>query len=308
MAHYSQQTFTATTSSGFTVPAGVTTIFVSGCGSGGSGASGSGGLTSNPTTAQLVGSSGGGGAPYFSNIPIAVTPGNVLDITVGLGVTGPNGGASATVGSNGTDGNSSSINIHGGATLVTFIGGGKGWAAPNTSSTSVFGSGFIFTPGGTVAGASTVVQRAGSASQAYSQITLMYQGGFGGDDPTNNTGQLASAGGSNWQGFTGGGAGSVGTITTNLPGCPGAGGGCGGNATANSQAAGGNAGNGSATTGGVGAGGKRFDGSASSAALNSNTGSGGGAGGGGGNGTTGGAGGAGGGSDSGVIIIGYYLP
>ena len=82
------------TSSGtWTVPSGVSTIVLTGCGGGGGGA---GGHTADP------GGGGGGGssAVCVSTMPVMVTPGATLTITIG---GGGNGGAAGANGSPGLD-------------------------------------------------------------------------------------------------------------------------------------------------------------------------------------------------------------
>ena len=70
------------------VPAGVNTIYVSGCGGGGGGA---GGHSADPGG----GGGGGGCAVAVSRMPIRVTPGATLTITIG---TGGGGGAAGVAG------------------------------------------------------------------------------------------------------------------------------------------------------------------------------------------------------------------
>ncbi|EJM09730.1 hypothetical protein PMI21_05462 [Pseudomonas sp. GM18] len=103
-----------TSSGSFTVPAGVTQIYVSGCAGGGGG----GGTFNIGATGNISAGGGGGGAGQsIIRQAYAVTPGQVIAITIGSGGTG-----AAIAGSGGA----------GGATLVgalvTLTGGGGGAA------------------------------------------------------------------------------------------------------------------------------------------------------------------------------------
>ena len=65
-----------TSSDTFTVPAGVTTVYVTGSGGGGGGGSGGGGGNSG---------GGGGGAEATTTQPVTVTPGSAITVTIGAG-------------------------------------------------------------------------------------------------------------------------------------------------------------------------------------------------------------------------------
>lgn len=90
----------------FTVPAGVSTIYVTAVAGGGGGASGSTAYTA------LYGGGGGGGCIKH---PLSVSPGQQLSITIGQG------GAQGAVGASGSAGGSTSI-----GNLLTLTGGGGG--------------------------------------------------------------------------------------------------------------------------------------------------------------------------------------
>ncbi|WP_207237077.1 glycine-rich domain-containing protein [Pseudomonas sp. GW460-12-10-14-LB1] len=131
----------------FTVPAGITSVLVTLCGGGG------GGAAYYDTTS--AGGGGGGGAAGI-NIPISVTPGQVLAVTVGSAGTG--GQAAAA---NGLAGAASSLGA-----LVSAAGGGGGVAAGDGGS------------GGAASGSIVV---AGSYGQAYNPSgPSQEQGGSGG--------------------------------------------------------------------------------------------------------------------------------
>jgi len=129
---YTQKGIQKFTSSGsFTVPAGVTTIYASGC------AGGSGGGGTFTTSANNSGGGGGGG--YGQSIQRAaytVTPGQVIAITIGAG------GAGGAIGTAGSAGGSTII-----GSLITLAGGGggqPGGAAGATSNGGIGGSGYPY--------------------------------------------------------------------------------------------------------------------------------------------------------------------
>ena len=121
------------TNGSFTVPAGVTQIWLSGCagGGGGGGAAGNNGVTN-----QAGGGGGGGGGQWMLRQPYAVTPGQVIPITVGGGGTAGIGG-SAGVNSGGNGGNGGNTII---GTLATLTGGGGGGGGANPGGANI-GSG-----------------------------------------------------------------------------------------------------------------------------------------------------------------------
>jgi len=161
---FSQTTVTFTSSSTFNVPAGVTSVDIEVVGAGGNGGGNGGG--------------GGGGGGYASGT-YAVTPGQVLTVTVGVAGGGPVGGASAvdmmigaTGGENGTvvttgnllggggaggtatGGTINRTGGNGGAGRWTYFGGGGGGAAGSVSNGSTGGDAIQWTgvcqfPGGT---------------------------------------------------------------------------------------------------------------------------------------------------------------
>lgn len=129
---YTQKGIQKFTSSGsFTVPAGVTTIYASGC------AGGSGGGGTFTTSANNSGGGGGGG--YGQSIQrdaYTVTPGQVIAITIGAG------GAGGAIGTAGSAGGSTII-----GSLITLAGGGggqPGGAAGATSNGGIGGSGYPY--------------------------------------------------------------------------------------------------------------------------------------------------------------------
>ena len=198
------QSQTITTSGTFTVPAGVTSITVEAWGGGGAG----GGVTA---LARATGGGGGGGT-YTKATAIAVTPGQVINVTIGAGGTGvsaANGNPGGTtifaastsvsaVGGNGGSVNEATGNPLNGAganaaTGITFGGGagGTGNATAATNGTSGGGGGGAGDSGaggagttiGGVGGAGTTMGGAGAAGLSVSgpgaDATLLGGGGSG---------------------------------------------------------------------------------------------------------------------------------
>ncbi|AZD27980.1 glycine-rich domain-containing protein [Pseudomonas chlororaphis] len=87
------QRFTANGS--FTVPEGVTKIWLSGCAGGGGGGACPGG-----TSATSSGGGGGGAGQPVIRFPVTVTPGQVIPVVIGAAGVGGNGAVSATSGGN----------------------------------------------------------------------------------------------------------------------------------------------------------------------------------------------------------------
>lgn len=104
-----------TTSGSFTVPDGVTEIFVSGCGGGGGGGGGAG----SSSSAGPGGGGGGGAGRSAVKERFTVTPGQVIAVTIGT--AGSGGSGSTTNGGNGSAGGSTSL-----AGLISLSGGGGG--------------------------------------------------------------------------------------------------------------------------------------------------------------------------------------
>jgi len=109
-----------TSNGSFTVPAGVTTLYLSACAGGGGGGSGA---TNNGGQSSLVGGGGGGGGgagQFVYKKAFAVTPGQVIPITVGGAGAGAEGSA-AGAGKFGGNGGSTVV-----GTLVTLAPGLSG--------------------------------------------------------------------------------------------------------------------------------------------------------------------------------------
>ena len=169
----------------FTVPSAVTTIWVSGCGGGGGGGGG------NVLFSTTQGAGGGGGYPGSIAIKnsIAVTPGEVLTITVGAAGVGGARTSSVVNAGNGTAGGSSIVSS-GTTNLITLGGGSGGSGATAYSITSVFG-GFGYTMGLAVPDG----------------VGVIGYGGSGGSGPFGSGGGGSSGNGASGSGSGGGGGG-----------------------------------------------------------------------------------------------------
>ena len=176
------QVFSA--SGSFTVPVGVTTVYLTGCGGGGGGAAYNSGTTG--------GGGGGSGASAYRR-SVAVTPGNVVTVTVGS-----NGSGSAVATASGTAGGTTSF----GALLS--LGGGAGGASASA------GGG-----GGSASGGTAGLICSGQTGEQYNPInTASAMGGrggssmFGGGGLAGGMGTSNAAGGAA-QGFGSGGGGGA---------------------------------------------------------------------------------------------------
>ncbi|MEE9659135.1 glycine-rich domain-containing protein [Enterobacter cloacae complex sp. CARB60] len=206
----------------FTVPAGVTTLYLSGCGAGGGGGGGGGA----PDSISKTSSSGGGGGAGISaySLPVSVTPGMTYAVVIGAGGSKGNGGGAGGDGFNGGDGGDTSF-----GTLLTLPGGKggiKGLAAIGTFPNPIGGDGGF--PGGS----------AGTTGSINSIVPSV--GGGGGSGPfgtgagssRGSTGQGSSSGSGvsapSPSGFGAGGGGGAGTLgatnTAGNNGTPGTGG------------------------------------------------------------------------------------
>lgn len=177
-----------TNSGSFTVPRGVSKIYVSCCGGGGGG--GAGGSSNNSLVAG--GGAGGGAANFALKAQILVTPGQVIPVTIGTGgLAGVSSNFGLPGGNGGTGGNTiigSSINVEGGG------GGGGG----------LVGAGVAF--GGSINGFSN----AQNGLRAVLGQVGTGSGGSGGSGPFGGAGQGAEANGAVGSQSIGYGAGSAG--------------------------------------------------------------------------------------------------
>jgi hypothetical protein len=200
------------TSGTWTVPTGVNVIWVYAFGGGGGGGGGQSGVGSGG-----LGGAGGSGS-VATMIPMGVTPGATITITIGAG------GAGGTTGGSGSPGSPTIVN-------GMFFNGGGGGNGITANPTSNGGYGLSVTNGG------------GSGHAGYAAFV---GGGGGNPGATSGSGNAGGGGG-------GGGPGSAGTNGGNGgSGSSGGGGAGGGSAAANTGAGGGGVGSGSSASAGPG--------------------------------------------------------
>ena len=187
-----------TSNGSFTVPVGVTKIRVSAV-AGGGGGGGSGGANCSGGGWAATGGGGGGGAgQYVVNQEYAVTPGQVLTVTIGGAGSGGSAGAVAGNAGNGTAGGTTSL-IGTGVSL-SLTGGSGGGGSNGVNGVA------ITSPGG--AGADNGGQPGGYAlavsGYGYDHGGLGGAGGnspFGTGGPSSNPGYGYGAGGGGVRGI-----------------------------------------------------------------------------------------------------------
>lgn len=188
-----------TSSGSFTVPAGVTTIYLSACGGGG------GGGFSGTTSSSVSGGGGGGGAGQSClRATYTVTPGQVISFTVGAGGGSGGNGTSTVVGS-----------------LITLLGGFSGGAG---------GAGSVGTASGGAGGAGSPSGCDGA--DAGNTAGAGGSGGAGASSPFGGGGRAARSG---FGGAPFSGAGAGGSASSPGSGYGGGGGGAGGQTSAGTQ-------------------------------------------------------------------------
>ena len=128
-----------TSNGSFTVPSGVTTIYISGCG-GGSGGGGGGGAI-NLTGTGGGGAGGGAGQPIIRE-PFSVTPGQVISITIGGGGAGGAGGSPSVAGAAGVAGGNTII-----GSLITLTGAAAAPGGISFTTSGVIPGGGVSTGG-----------------------------------------------------------------------------------------------------------------------------------------------------------------
>ena len=214
------QRFTA--SGSFTVPLGVTTVYVSGVAGGGGGGGGGGVSGVSSGTASAGGGGGGNNGQYTLRQAVTVAGGQVLTVTIGA--AGGAGSAGAAGGIGGTGGTGGNTTVTGSSPTVNVsLTGGTG------------GSGGIQPPGNNTGGPGGAAGGAGAGQGDYGLAVSGYgsnyggKGGIGGASPFGSPGVGATnLAGSAAQGFGAGGGGGSGQNTASsivgLAGGAGAGG------------------------------------------------------------------------------------
>ena len=185
-----QQIFTANGT--FTVPAGVSRVFVSLCGGGGGG---SGGVL--VSSSDLYAGGGGGGGQCYLRSPISVVPGQVIAVTVGSGGAGGSG-----------RGNGGACGASSFGALLTASGGGGG---------------VYSTVGGNGGAAGGAGGQKGGEGTALNGATQQVVGGYGGGTLLGIGGTPSYGGNDAGAGYGAGGAGgpSRGALSAGGAGAPG---------------------------------------------------------------------------------------
>ncbi|MGI4850228.1 MAG: hypothetical protein ACRYGK_19135 [Janthinobacterium lividum] len=161
-----------TSSGSFTVPDFIYKIFMSATAGGGGGGGGGGSNAGIPTSG--AGAGGGAAGQSIQRQEFAVTPGQVIPITIGAAGTGGTGAYGSNPGAAGSLGGSTVI-----GSLITLTGGGNGAGGANNGGGGVGGQGF---PNGSDGGDSTSNQPTGN-------------GGMGSSSPFGGGGGAGRAGG-----------------------------------------------------------------------------------------------------------------
>jgi hypothetical protein len=181
-----------TASGNFTVPVGVTTIWVSGCAGGGGGGGGSGNSGGQSLGVGGGGGGGGGAGQSIIRVPFTVTPGQVIAVTIGAAGAAGAAGGNTVIGA-----------------LQTLTGGGAGATGGFVISNTIAGGG----PGGLGGSGSPSGQNGFDGN-------LMGSGGdgaatpFGGGGPGGRAGTNGGVPGGAGGGFGAGGGGGGGAYGT----------------------------------------------------------------------------------------------
>lgn len=214
LIHTRRGNISFTSNGNWTVPEGVTLIWISGVAGGGGGGAGSGFVADR----QYPGGGGGAGQGTFRQV-FTVTPGHVLAITVPFGGVGGLGQAAGQAGGNGQPGGNAVVYNNSTATPILTLFGGSGGDGGSVLGAGAGGNGYpkggtgtaLFGPanvlGTSGAGASSMFGGGGGAGGAASfQIIGADAGGYGAGGAGGN-GLTANASGPN------GGSGTQGFIT-----------------------------------------------------------------------------------------------
>jgi len=183
----------------FVVPAGKTTIYISGVAGGGGGGAG-GGSAASGSLGRIGANAGGGGAGQsIIKVPFTVVPGSTLAVVIGAGGSGFQG--TFTTGPNGQAGGDTKV-----GTFLTLDGGNGGLGGPNVNNGSgggvLGGTGYPNGGGGSDASGSIGDDNAGSGGAGGNGASSPFGGGGAGGrgtksngDPGVNAGQFGAGGG-----------------------------------------------------------------------------------------------------------------
>jgi hypothetical protein len=202
IAEAATQNIVFTSNGSFTVPAGVTSVTVDVAGGGGGGGGG----------AFTYGGGGGGGAESYQGLVFAVTPGQVIPVTIGNGGVGGSSGSYYTKGGNGGVGGTtifgsylSALGGKGGKGAIIGGGGGQGGdpggigGTKGTNGDSFYGE---RTKGGNGGNSTLAFGGTGGVGSAYSSVP-----------PVSGTKGSGGGGGSGWNGNDAGATGGKGYVS-----------------------------------------------------------------------------------------------
>lgn len=196
-----------TSSGSFTVPAGVTTMYLSGCAAGaGGGAGGPGSIGATPAWAG--GGAGGGAGQPIQKAAYSVTAGDTISVTIGAAGTGATASGN-NPGNSGTNGGNTVVSGAGfnGGTPITLVGGSSGsGGSAATSGNGVGGAAGAGYPAGSYGNDTTSGNASGSGGAGAS-------GPFGGGGGAARNSTSGSVAGGNAYGFGAGGGGGAGVYT-----------------------------------------------------------------------------------------------
>lgn len=193
----------------FVVPAGVTTVWVSGCAGGGGGGGGAGLVSGNTT---ICGGGGGAGQSTIGQA-ITVTPGESLPVVIGGAGAGGNGGSGDNqAGAKGGDGGPTKL-----GNVLTLHGGAGGGGGTSYDSGGPPGAGY---PHG---GWGMLVTLVPGSTYVFALSGAGGSGPFGGGGNSS----IVRGGGTNGYGAWGYGGGGGGGASTSGAGSPGGKGGAG---------------------------------------------------------------------------------
>lgn len=217
----------------FTVPANVNHLFFTASGGGGGGGAG-GSSTGGGTSAGGGGGGGAGSSPTITDIQ--VTPGDVVNITVGQG--GAAGAVTATTGGSGGNGLSTKIFNSNFSFVFSGATGGTGGTQNNPGTGGAAGTTYVTVMGGQTlpsaggAGSNSTANTTNTASSGQASVwsnTIAAGGPSGGASSIQLSGGGGGGGGAAFGAGGGGGTGQTGNTGTGLtPGAAGIGAGSGG--------------------------------------------------------------------------------
>ncbi len=196
----------------FTVPTGVTKVWLTGVGGGGGGGAGGGATTAN------IGGGGAGGAAGQCTFQqeVTVTPGTSIAVTIGAGGSG----GTSVSGASGNDGTAGGNTTFG--ALATLVGGGAGGGGASSVATGAGGAGAASASNAHNGAAGSCGNDAKSGGTGGAGASSPFGGGGGAGRGASSNGVNGYAAGG-WGAGGGGGGGAYGNTATFTGGTGGAG-------------------------------------------------------------------------------------